>query len=188
MSLFKKMQSILEFSTSVAGIDQNVNSSPNAGMTISEQGLNLIEFYEGLRLTAYLDTSGIWTEGYGHTNNVVEGDTITFDEAVAFLAQDLQDATNGVINNVIVVLQQYQLDALISFVYNIGIGNFLNSTAIENINNGNMIPVPYDISLWNRSGGRVSLGLVNRRHSEAILFASGNLSLAPVVVPDDNQE
>jgi lysozyme len=183
MSLFKAFQYFVGTSIETPAGSQN----PNAGMSISEQGMSLIEYYEGLRLSAYLDTSGIATIGYGHTNNVEIGDTINFEQAVTFLGQDLQTATNGVIDNVVVVLEQYQLDALISFTYNIGISNFQSSTALKNINNGNTVPVPYDISLWNRSGGLVSSGLVNRRHSESVLFSTGILSLAPVIMPDDSQ-
>ena len=47
---------------------------------------------EGLRLKAYLDTVGIWTIGVGHTGGVKKGDTITKQQAMALLEEDIQEA------------------------------------------------------------------------------------------------
>jgi lysozyme len=157
---------------------------PPAVQRVGPLGLQLIEYFEGLRLTAYYDTSGIISIGYGHTGGVTPGETITFDQAVTFLSEDLATAENTVLSNVSARLTQTQFDAIVSFVYNIGSGNFLTSSVYNDLQRFNFTTIPYDLSLWNRSGGRVSEGLVTRRHAEAVLFTTGTLDLAPVSVPD----
>lgn len=154
---------------------------------IGEQGLQLIEYYEGLRLSAYRDTGGVPTIGYGHTGDVQMGDTCTFEQAVAYLAADVSWAESFVHNHITTSLYQHQFDAIISFVFNVGVGNFLKSSVYADIQNANLVHVPYSLSLWNKSGGRVVEGLVNRRHSEGVLFATNTLNLAPVNRPDRNQ-
>ena len=62
----------------------------------SEAGINLIKRFEGLRKTAYLCPSGIWTIGYGHTKGVRKGDIITEEQATAFLIEDVQIVESAV--------------------------------------------------------------------------------------------
>ena len=57
--------------------------------TTNQAGLQLIESFEGLRLNSYQDSVGVWTIGYGHTQSVQPGQTITQQQAQAFLQQDL---------------------------------------------------------------------------------------------------
>jgi lysozyme len=86
---------------------------------ITENGLFLIKYFEGCKLTAYQDTGGIWTIGYGSTKNVHSGLVITQEEANARLLNDLDDAEKRVYAFVHVELQQCELDSLISQAYNI---------------------------------------------------------------------
>ena len=66
-------------------------------MQYSKSGLQLTEQFEGVRVTAYQDVRGVWTIGYGHTGpDVVEGMTITQDQADDFLVEDIQTAVNAV--------------------------------------------------------------------------------------------
>ncbi len=173
MSLFSSVQHYIKTSQQQLPIQQ-----------IGPLGLQLIEYFEGLRLTSYLDTSGISTIGYGHTGGVLPDETITFDEAVAYLSEDLIQAENTVLTNVAARLKQNEFDAIVAFTYNIGSGNFLKSSVYSDLQRFNFIAIPYDLSLWNRSGGRVVEGLVTRRHAEGVLFATGKLDMAPVSVPD----
>ncbi len=69
--------------------------------TISPEGLALIKQWEGLRLNAYKDAIGVWTIGYGHTNNagkpfVHKGMAITEKQAEELLCQDLRQFENAV--------------------------------------------------------------------------------------------
>jgi len=57
--------------------------------TTNDAGLQLIESFEGLRLISYRDSVGVWTIGYGHTQGVRQGQTISQQQAQAFLQQDL---------------------------------------------------------------------------------------------------
>ena len=63
---------------------------------INQAGLNLIKTFEGLALEAYLDPVGIWTIGYGHIDGVMEGMTITEEEAEALLLEELDGFERGV--------------------------------------------------------------------------------------------
>src|SRR5271155_633134 len=99
-------------------------------MPTSANGRAMIEGFEGIRLTAYQDQRGIWTCGYGHTQNVTEGTECTQEIADAWLSQDLATAENCITRMVKPVITQNQYDALVSFAYNIGCGNFAKSTVL----------------------------------------------------------
>jgi len=68
-------------------------------------------------------------------------------------------------------VNQNQFDAVLSFVYNLGITNFKKSTLLKRINNNpNDHDIPYQFSRWNKAGGKVLLGLTRRRKEEAELY------------------
>ena len=91
-------------------------------MKISKQGLELIKSFEGCRLKAYQDIGGVWTIGYGHTDNVKSGDIITQKKADELLLKDLERFEKHVNTYVpIYDFNQNQYDALVSFAFNIGI-------------------------------------------------------------------
>jgi lysozyme len=82
--------------------------------TYSQNGLNLTEQFEGLRLTAYQDQVGVWTIGYGHTGpDVHAGLTITQQQANNLLMQDTQSAAAAVNRLVTVAINQDEFDALV---------------------------------------------------------------------------
>jgi lysozyme len=140
-------------------------------MTYDEKGLTLTEGYEGLRLTSYQDSVGVWTIGYGHTGtDVGPGMTITQAEAKALLAADIQTAVNCVNNAVNVALTQDQFDALVDFVYNVGCANFRKSTLLKNINAGQFQTAADQLLIWNKANGHILAGLVSRRTGERALF------------------
>lgn len=126
---------------------------------------------EGLRLTAYLDTGGVWTIGYGHTGaDVREGLTIPLSEAERLLTRDLKVAEGHVNDAVKVKLTQNQFDALVSFVYNVGGGAFRSSTLLKLLNAGDYEGAANQLPRWNKDNGKVIPGLTNRRHEERDLF------------------
>ncbi len=101
-------------------------------MKLSVNGMNHIKNWEGLRLKAYKCPAGVWTIGYGHTGpDVKPGGTITQAQADALLDKDTDDAESAVNTLVKVPLSQNQFDALVSFVFNTGIGSFKNSTLLR---------------------------------------------------------
>ena len=93
----------------------------------SNTGLALTRSFEGLRLTAYQDSVGVWTIGYGHTGpEVHHGQCISKIEAEALLRSDLASAVRAVRKAVQVDLAQHQFDALVDFCFNTGRGSFLS--------------------------------------------------------------
>ncbi|WP_397321946.1 lysozyme [Pantoea agglomerans] len=139
-------------------------------MKVSNNGINLVKRFEGLELKAYRDSVGILTIGYGHTHAVKAGDIITGEQADAFLREDLQVAELTVNTNVKVKLTQGQFDALVSFVFNLGSGNFVKSTLIKKLNAGDYAGSADEFGKWVNAGGKKLPGLVKRRAAEREVF------------------
>ena len=147
-------------------------------MQVSQNGINLIKEYEGFKSKSYLCPAGIWTIGYGTTrignNPVKKGMVCTREEAENWLKQDVIVFLNGIESaiNSGVKLNQNQVDSLVSFVYNVGIGNFKKSTLLKYINDGFFVLAKNEFKRWNKGGGKVLPGLVARRAKESELFSS----------------
>jgi len=142
-------------------------------MNLSDEGLELIKSHEGLRLEAYPDpgTGGEpWTVGYGHTGDVKEGDEIDKAEASRLLREDVASAELCVEHHVEVALEQHEFDALVSFIFNVGCGNFSASTMLKLINAGNKRAAAAQFGRWNKAAGKVLAGLSRRRADEADHF------------------
>jgi lysozyme len=139
----------------------------------SDAGFALIRSFEGLRLTAYQDTAGVWTIGYGHTGaGVIAGLSITEAEAEVYLHLDLMQAIACVKRAVTAELTQNQFDALVDFCFNLGGGTFERSTLLCEVNALRMNEAVKQFALWNHAAGKVSAGLTRRRAAEAQMFAS----------------
>ena len=139
-------------------------------MNLGYKGTKILKFFEGCRLTAYQDSVGVWTIGYGHTKGVYDGMTITQEEAEQMLLTELEEYEGYVEKYVTVPLTQNQFDALVVWVYNLGPTNFRNSTLLKELNSGNYTAAGKEITRWNKAGGKVLAGLVKRREAEAKLF------------------
>ncbi len=139
-------------------------------MSISPAGIAMIQAHEGLRLTAYRDAGGVWTIGYGSTGGVRRGMTITRDQAVLRLYQDLDEAEATINSRVTVPLTQPQFDALTSLVFNIGGGAFRKSTLLQKLNTGDYAGAAAEFPRWVKARGRILPGLVIRRAAERQLF------------------
>lgn len=145
-------------------------------LTISNNGINLIKTFEGCRLTAYQDSAGVWTVGYGHTLGVTNGQTITQALAEAYLKADCAAAEQAVNSyNAKYNWNQNQFDALVSFTFNCGTGNLKTLTA-----NGTrtIAEISAKITAYNKAGGKVLQGLVKRRAAEKELFDKAASSAA----------
>ncbi|MCY1340603.1 Lysozyme RrrD [compost metagenome] len=142
-------------------------------MRTSDTGLALIQDFEGLRLTAYRDSVGVLTIGYGHTGaDVTSGLTIDRAEAERLLRDDLHDAEKAIGTLVRVPLSQGQFDALASFVFNLGSGNLQCSTLLRKLNAKDYAGAADEFPRWNKAGGKVLAGLTRRRAAERALFLS----------------
>ena len=143
-------------------------------MNISEDGLKLIKFFEGCKLDAYYCPSNVLTIGYGHTKTVHEGMTITQEEADNLLNLDIREFEKYVQSIVKVPLKQHPFDALVSWTFNLGPYNLMNSTLLKELNSSNYSKVPSEIKRWNKSNNKVLDGLVKRREAEAKMFWNEN--------------
>ncbi|SEE14291.1 lysozyme [Pseudomonas coleopterorum] len=142
-------------------------------MKTSSKGIALIKSAEGLRLKAYPDpgTGGLpWTIGYGSTSGVTRNMVITGAQAEEMLAEDLVRFECIVERAVRVPLNQGQFDALVSFTYNVGEGNFTKSTLLRKLNAGDTAGAAGQFSRWVHAGGKVLPGLVKRRAAERAMF------------------
>lgn len=149
-------------------------------MNVSQKGIDLVKHFEGLRLEAYKDIVGVVTIGYGTTqypnaNRVKMGDTCTEVQAEKWLKFALDTAALMLYNNGIQI-KQCQVDALCSFVYNLGSGNFLRSTLRKMIMaNPDDPKIAEEFLKWNKAGGKEVAGLTRRRKAEAWLYFNDEL-------------
>lgn len=139
----------------------------------SDKGIDLIKRRESLKLRVYED-AGKLAVGYGHqvtkADNLKLGDKITNEQAEAFLKEDIARMETAIKDLVKTRLKQHEFDALVSFVFNIGRGNFAKSTALKRLNAGDKAGVPDAMKMWVKAGGKVLRGLVTRRSNEAKQF------------------
>lgn len=139
-------------------------------MKISTKGIELIKKFEGCKLFAYRDSVGIATIGYGHTKNVKMGMAITQQQAEAFLKEDVAPIEK-VLNSLNINFTQGQFDALVSWNFNLGLGNFKSSTMYKYIvERKSDLEITQQMVKWHNAGGKPLLGLRKRRCAEANLF------------------
>lgn len=139
-------------------------------MRASATLISHIKRFESCRLTAYQDTAGVWTVGYGHTKGVKKGDRITQYQAEQFLREDLSEFERAA-NKVRCLTTQGRYDAVLDFMYNLGIGNFNKSTLKAYIESGRSVwEIQEQFLRWVNAGGRKLGGLVSRRIWEAARF------------------
>ena len=153
----------------------NIGKSDRSSGKVSDNGLNIIKNHEGLRLTAYKPVAAekYYTIGYGHYGpDVQPGQTITKEQAEDLLRKDVAGAEATVNKYVKVDLTQNQFDALVSFCYNVGSGNFKGSTLLKKLNKGDYEGAAQEFNKWNKGSGKVLGGLVKRRAAESALFSS----------------
>jgi len=152
-------------------------------MRVNEATLDLIKRFEGLRLKAYLDAAGVWTICYGHTSRagppkVKPGMKLTKVECDEILQRDIEKFADQVAKaikpEILERLNENQFGALVSFAYNVGIGNLRRSSVLRAVNEGRFSDVPRLLMRWTKAGGKRLRGLVRRRRAE------GRLWLTPV--------
>ena len=130
-----------------------------------------LKAFEGLMLTAVRDVGGVLTIGYGHTGkDVEEGDRISPYWAEELLKEDL-GLVESQVRALKVARTQGQFDALVLFVYNLGIGRLRNSNLLKVIRNGgSRNQIKTEFKKWVYAGGKKLKGLEKRREWEAKRF------------------
>lgn len=139
-------------------------------MTHSQKAVDLVKEFEGCRLTAYKDQGGILTIGYGHTEGVQPNQTCTEEQAEVWLDCDLLVADAAIKRLVKAPLNNNEWDALVSFVFNVGGGNFQTSTLLKKLNAYQYSAAADEFEKWNHVNGVVNKGLSRRRGAEHDLF------------------
>jgi|DEB0MinimDraft_6_1074348.scaffolds.fasta_scaffold18630_3 lysozyme len=156
--------------------------STNSNMHTSPKGLDLIIHFEGFSETPYLCSAGVPTIGYGSTV-YPNGEWVTMDdapvnkhEARGMLLHHMNlEVEHYIKSSVMPNLLQREFDALASFIYNLGGGNFMSSTMLDKLNSWDKKGAADEFPKWRMAGGKVSNGLVRRRKSERHLFLTGEL-------------
>jgi lysozyme len=164
-------QIFAEDSVDEEAVEQNVE-----GMSWNVAGtVRLVKEFEGCRLTAYKDSVGVLTIGYGHTGlDVKPGMTITQAKADQLLEQDLAKFNACVSNNINRSLNPNQVGALMSWSFNVGCGSLQSSTLRRRMNAGENLNTvaSEELPKWNKAGGKVLPGLTRRRAAEVAFFKS----------------
>ena len=139
-------------------------------MKISQKGIDLIKKFEGCKLYAYRDSVGVATIGYGHIKGVKMGMSITQQQAETFLKDDIKPIETF-LNGMGINYTQGQFDALTSWIFNLGQGNFKSSTMYKYIvARKSDLEITNQMVKWHNAGGRPLLGLKKRRAEEANMF------------------
>lgn len=145
-------------------------------MKVSDNCIKMIKHHEGVRLKPYKDPIGLWTVGVGHL--IGDGKslpiewfrTFTMDEVDELLKKDLAKFEKGVLRLCPNYLTQPRFDALVSFAFNVGLGNLQSSTLRQKHNRGDILGAAQEFLKWNKAGGRVLRGLTVRRQDESNLY------------------
>jgi lysozyme len=148
-------------------------------MILDNKGYLLITKHEGLKLKPYLCPAKIPSIGYGNTYypdgkrvTLLDKD-ITKQQAFDMFKEIANRFAKRVDALVISNINQNQFNALVSFAYNVGTGNFASSTLLKKVNkNPNDLTLKAEFLRWNKAGGKVLNGLTNRRNEEADLYFS----------------
>ncbi len=148
-------------------------------MQISEQGLEFLIRKEGCVLHVYLDSKKLPTIGIGHLLTAADKKTgliygimykngITREQAMIIKRQDMIPVEKTINKVVKVELTQNEYDALVSLVFNIGIGAFETSTLLRYLNTGNKKSAAEQFLVWSKQKE-----LLPRRKQERTLFLTG---------------
>jgi len=146
----------------------------------AKQAAEVIKKFEGFEPAPYLCPANVPTIGYGTTiysdgtKVSMDDDAIDEEKATEELMNHIKKVekqVNGVLD---VKLKAHQKAALISFVYNVGIGNFNKSTLLRKVNHcPDDQNIPDEFRRWTKGGGKVLRGLIRRREDEVNLW-TGN--------------
>jgi lysozyme len=146
-------------------------------MILNNKGYLFITKHEGLRLKPYLCPAKIPTIGYGNCyysdgkRVTLLDKQITKQEAFEMFKEIANKFAKRVDELVTSNINQNQFNALVSFAYNVGTGNFASSTLLKKVNkNPNDLTIKAEFLKWNKAGGKVINGLTNRRIEEADLY------------------
>lgn len=144
-----------------------VNRVQIAALALSASTLVGIAIQEGYRPAAYTPVAGdVPTIGFGTTEGVKPGDTITVERALVRLLADASRFEQAVKRCAPVPMHQYEFSAYVSLTYNIGETAFCKSTLAKKLNAGDYEGACREILRWDRFQGKPLAGLTKRRQAE----------------------
>ena len=158
-------------------------------MILTKKTIKMIKHHEGVRYKPYRDVVHLWTVGCGHlmyndqyklsgkgreAYQLHQNDNRRFseEEVDELLRKDLARFERGVRRFITVSLTDNQYGALISFAFNVGLGNLQRSTLRQKVNREEHEQASKEFLKWVRAGGKVWKGLVRRRKEESELYLS----------------
>ena len=158
-------------------------------MKVSQKCIEQIKKDEGVRSRPYQCPALLWTVGVGHVIDPNHAKVkladrkqlpipagwdrvLSADEIDEILRKDLARFESGVLRLIKVPMTQGQFDALVSFSFNVGLGNLQNSTLRMKLNRGDYEGAAEQFLVWTKAGGRVLPGLVKRRTHEKEMYLS----------------
>lgn len=145
-------------------------------MEASSNAVRLISEFEGFSASPYLDIRRIPTIGYGFTHYLddtavtMQDPPISKSDADVLLGKLASGFAARVMRLITVPVTQNQLDALVSFAYNLGVGSLSGSTLLKLLNAGDYAAASKHFLAWSHAGGVVIAGLLRRRQAEQALF------------------
>jgi lysozyme len=158
-------------------------------MKVSQKCIDNIKKDEGVRQRPYQCPALLWTVGVGHVIDPQHAKvplaqrkalpipagwdrTLSMEEVDDILRKDLSRFEQGVSRLITAPLTQGQFDALVSFSFNVGLGNLQNSTLRMKVNRQEYEAAAQQFLVWTKAGGKVLPGLVKRRTHEKEMFES----------------
>ena len=158
-------------------------------MKVSDRCLEMIKHHEGVRVRCYRCPALLWSVGIGHVidprhigvklderKNLPIPDgwdrVLSLDEVNQILANDLVTFERGVLRLCPANLTQPRFDALVSFSFNVGLGNLQRSTIRMKHNRGEFEEAAESFMQWTKAGGKELPGLVKRRKDERALYSA----------------
>ncbi len=146
----------------------------------SPAGLAHVANMEGCRLKAYQCSADKWTAGLGHTQGIEAGDQITLDQAADYFIKDVAQAEQVVNNAITHPPTQGEYDMMVSFVFNLGAGNFRRSTLLRKFNAADRVGACNEYLRWVYVSGKNCRlkasncsGIVTRREIERNICLNG---------------
>lgn len=150
------------------------------GLQTSEQGLAHVANQEGCRLAAYQCSADKWTAGLGHTKGITKNEQITLEQAADYFIEDVAVAEKVVTNAITKQASQGEFDMMVSFVFNLGAGNFKRSTLLKKFNAGQNQQACNEYLRWVYVNGKNCnlkasncAGIVKRRQIEREVCLNG---------------
>ena len=141
-------------------------------ISLSAAGLIALASWEGFESKPYKDIGGVWTDGFGNTNQVVPNKPVTVPQALDRLNKNVNEFETTVNRCITQPMTQGQFDAFVKFSFNVGSGAFCKSTLVKKFNTGDSVGACNELRRWVYVKGKRVQGLVNRREAERTLCLS----------------